>query len=62
MIKLKVVLILETNFKMVDINDDGVIDADEYRFRCITKFAIDDVETVDEDFNNMLSVSIRNST
>lgn len=41
---------------MVDTNDDGVIDADEYRFSCITKFAIDDVEVVDEAFNNMLSV------
>nr|AEE62878.1 unknown [Dendroctonus ponderosae] len=48
-------MFIDSNFKMVDTNDDGVIDADEYRFNCITKFAIDDVEIVDEAFNNMLS-------
>lgn len=42
---------------MVDLNDDGIIDADEYRYNCITKFPIDDIEIVDEAFNNMLNVS-----
>ncbi|CAG9831795.1 unnamed protein product [Diabrotica balteata] len=48
-------MFIDSNFKMVDLNDDGVIGADEYRFNCITKFAIDDVEIVDEAFNNMLN-------
>ncbi|XP_060522315.1 sarcoplasmic calcium-binding protein, alpha chain isoform X2 [Cylas formicarius] len=48
-------MFIDSNFKMVDLNDDGVIDADEYRFNCITKFPIDDVEVVDEAFNSMLS-------
>lgn len=51
-------MFIDSNFKMVDLNDDGVIAADEYRFNCVTKFPIDDVEVVDEAFNNMLSVSI----
>lgn len=42
---------------MVDLNDDGIIAADEYRFNCITKFAIEDIEVVDEAFNNLLNVS-----
>ncbi|KAJ8975034.1 hypothetical protein NQ317_008974 [Molorchus minor] len=48
-------MFIDSNFKMVDLNDDGVIAADEYRFNCITKFPIDDVEVVDEAFNNMLN-------
>ncbi|CAG9864282.1 unnamed protein product [Phyllotreta striolata] len=48
-------MFIDSNFKMVDLNDDGVIDADEYRFSCITKFPLDDVEVVDEAFNNMLN-------
>lgn len=50
-------MFIDSNFKMVDLNDDGIIAADEYRFNCITKFAIDDVEVVDDAFNNLLSVS-----
>lgn len=49
-------MFIDSNFKMVDLNDDGIIAADEYRFNCITKFAIDDIEVVDEAFNNLLSV------
>lgn len=50
-------MFIDSNFKMVDLNDDGIIDADEYRYNCITKFPIDDIEVVDEAFNNMLNVS-----
>lgn len=51
-------MFIDSNFKMVDMNDDGIIDADEYRFSCITKFPIDDVEIVDDAFNSMLNVSM----
>lgn len=50
-------MFIDSNFKMVDLNDDGIIAAEEYRFNCITKFAIEDIETVDEAFNNLLNVS-----
>lgn len=48
---------LDSNFKMVDINDDGIIDADEYRFSCITKYPIDDVDVVDDAFKSLLNVN-----
>jgi len=48
-------MFIDSNFKMVDLNDDGIIAAEEYRYNCVTKFAIDDVEVIDEAFDNLLS-------
>jgi len=48
-------MFIDSNFKMMDINDDGLICAEEYRFSCVTKFPIDDIEVVDEAFNNLLN-------
>ncbi|GLV34536.1 Sarcoplasmic calcium-binding protein 1 [Carabus blaptoides fortunei] len=48
-------MFIDSNFKMVDLNDDGVIGADEYRFNCVTKFAVDDVDVIDDAFDNLLS-------
>lgn len=50
-------MFIDSNFKMVDLNDDGVIGADEYRFNCVTKFAVDDIDVIDDAFDNLLSVS-----
>lgn len=47
---------IETNFKMMDLNGDGVITKDEFRYNCITRIAIEDIEPVDEAFDNLLSV------
>ncbi|KAF5280831.1 hypothetical protein FQR65_LT14938 [Abscondita terminalis] len=49
-------MFIDSSFKMVDMNDDGIIDADEYRYSCVTKFPIDEIEVVDEAFDNLLSV------
>lgn len=51
---------IEANFKMLDINGDGVVSAEEYRYNCITRIAVDDIQVVDEAFNKMLNVSIYN--
>lgn len=50
-------MFIDSSFKMVDLNDDGIIAADEYRYNCVTKFAIDDIEVIDDAFDNLLSVS-----
>lgn len=50
---------IEANFKMLDINGDGVVSAEEYRYNCITRIAVDDIQIVDEAFNKMLNVSLK---
>lgn len=52
---------IEANFKMLDINGDGVVSAEEYRYNCITRIAVDDIQIVDEAFNKMLNVSLKKS-
>lgn len=51
-------MFIDYNFKMVDLNDDGIIGADEFRFSCVTKFAIEDIDMVNDAFDNLLNVSI----
>ncbi|KAL3273832.1 hypothetical protein HHI36_015259 [Cryptolaemus montrouzieri] len=48
-------MFIDTNFKMIDLNDDGIIEAHEFRYNCIMKFAIDDVDSVDEAFDTLLN-------
>lgn len=48
---------IESNFKMIDMDGDGIIDAHEFRFNCISRLAIDDVRYIDEAFEYMLTVS-----
>lgn len=49
---------IEANFKMIDIDNDGVIGAKEYRYNCITRIAVDNIQVVDEAFDKLLDVSI----
>lgn len=48
---------IEANFKMVDLNGDGIISGEEFRYNCITRIAVDDIKVVDEAFNRLLNVS-----
>lgn len=47
---------IEANFKMIDIDSDGVIGAKEFRYNCITRIAIDNIQTVDDAFDKLLDV------
>jgi hypothetical protein len=48
---------IEANFKMMDVNSDGVIGLEEFRYNCIQRIATDDIKTVDDAFNALLNVS-----
>lgn len=49
---------IEANFKMIDIDSDGVIGAKEFRYNCITRIAVDNIQLVDDAFNKLLDVNI----
>lgn len=49
---------IEANFKMIDIDNDGIIGAKEYRYNCITRIAIEDIQVVDDAFNKLLDVNL----
>lgn len=46
---------IEANFKMVDLNGDGIISGEEFRYNCITRIAVDDIKVVDDAFNRLLN-------
>lgn len=47
---------IEANFKMIDIDGDGIVGAKEYRYNCITRIAVDNIDVVDQAFNKLLDV------
>lgn len=49
---------IESNFKLLDIDNDGIVGIKEYRYNCITRVAIDDVAPIDKAFETLLNVSI----
>lgn len=48
---------IETNFKMMDIDNDGIIGAKEFRYNCITRIAVDNIQVVDDAYNKLLDVN-----
>lgn len=48
---------IEANFKVIDLNGDGVVSAPEFRYNCITRIAVDNIKQVDDAFNALLNVS-----
>ncbi|XP_037958302.1 sarcoplasmic calcium-binding protein 1 [Teleopsis dalmanni] len=46
---------IEANFKVLDINNDGIVGIEEYRYNCISRIAIDDITPVDKSFDAMLN-------
>lgn len=46
---------IEANFKVIDLNGDGIVSAAEYRYNCITRIAVDNIKTIDEAFESLLN-------
>lgn len=47
---------IEANFNMLDFDGDGVVGAKEFRYNCITRIAVDNIQAVDDAFNKLLDV------
>lgn len=52
---------IEANFKMIDIDGDGIVGAKEFRYNCITRIAVENIQVVDDAFNKLLDVSVPQS-
>lgn len=52
---------IEANFKMIDVDSDGLIGVQEFRYNCIQRLATDDIKVVDDAFNQLLNVSFEKS-
>lgn len=48
---------IDTNFKMIDTNGDGVVNKHEFCFNCITRIAVDNAQVVYDAFDSLLNVS-----
>ena len=49
---------IEANFKVIDLNGDGVVSGPEFRYNCITRIAVDSIKAVDDAFDSLLNVMI----
>ena len=50
---------IDTYYKVLDIDGDGLVSINEYRYNCITRFAIEDIKVVDDSFDKLLNVSTK---
>lgn len=42
---------------MIDIDGDGVVGVNEFRYNCIQRLATDDIKVVDEAYDQLVNVS-----
>ncbi|EFN76827.1 Sarcoplasmic calcium-binding protein 1 [Harpegnathos saltator] len=48
-------MFIDTHFKILDINEDGVIGAEEFRYDCVSRIAVDNVEILDKAYQSLLN-------
>ncbi|XP_020285914.1 sarcoplasmic calcium-binding protein 1 isoform X2 [Pseudomyrmex gracilis] len=46
---------IDSHFKIIDINEDGVIGAEEFRYDCISRIAVDNIDILDKAYQNLLN-------
>lgn len=49
---------IEANFKVIDLNGDGIVSAPEFRYNCITRIAVENIKQIDDAFESLLNVSL----
>lgn len=48
---------IDSNFRLMDVNSDGIIGIEEFRYNAIQRLATDEIKIVDDAFNSLLNVS-----
>lgn len=43
---------------MMDFDGDGIVGAKEFRYNCITRIAVENIQVVDEAFDKLLDVCV----
>ncbi|XP_053694010.1 sarcoplasmic calcium-binding protein 1 [Sabethes cyaneus] len=46
---------IDAHYKMMDINNDGLVSIEEYRYNSITRIAVDDIKVIDDSYNALVS-------
>ncbi|XP_013148329.1 PREDICTED: sarcoplasmic calcium-binding protein 1 isoform X1 [Papilio polytes] len=46
---------IESNFRMIDLNSDGVLALEEYRYDCVQRMVLEDIKIIDEAFYSLLN-------
>ncbi|XP_038222448.1 sarcoplasmic calcium-binding protein 1 isoform X1 [Zerene cesonia] len=46
---------IETNFRMLDINADGLLGVEEFRYDCVQRMVVDDIKVIDDAFHSLLN-------
>ncbi|XP_015516367.1 sarcoplasmic calcium-binding protein 1 isoform X1 [Neodiprion pinetum] len=48
-------MFIDSHFKLVDLNDDGVIAADEFRYNCVMRIPVDNIDALDDAYQSLLN-------
>ncbi|KYM94110.1 Sarcoplasmic calcium-binding protein 1, partial [Cyphomyrmex costatus] len=48
-------MFIDSHFKILDINEDGVIGAEEFRYDCASRIAVDNIDILDKAFQSLLN-------
>lgn len=48
---------IETTFRMIDVDGDGVVGQTEFVLNCISRIAVDDVKLIQDAYQKLLNVS-----
>ncbi|XP_032685101.1 sarcoplasmic calcium-binding protein 1 [Odontomachus brunneus] len=48
-------MFIDSHFKILDINEDGVIGVDEFRYNCVLRMAVDNIDALDKAFQSLLN-------
>ncbi|XP_077267718.1 sarcoplasmic calcium-binding protein 1 isoform X1 [Temnothorax americanus] len=48
-------MFIDTHFKILDMNEDGVIGAEEFRYDCVSRIAVDNIDVLDKAYQSLLN-------